>query len=219
MKSAALPAADDRDPNGLLATNARSEHIPPTRAGTVHRYGGTMTDLRSGRPALRPRVTASQSPRAASRHFPVRQHVMDTRVRLLRPTDGRGSCHGGTRESRGRHASACADGSRGSSRAAVVRLEGALAHSGLQECLLSQYETDVGRRLAVTVRPRELATLSAPLHDHQSAIFAHRRQAASSHRQLDLVTVRAARHPVKPAPWHRDQPLPDTLCTACGTTT
>jgi hypothetical protein len=85
----------------------------------------------------------------------------------------------------------------------VVRLEGALTHSGAPEKRWGM----AGHRLAVTVRPRVAALASrpsAPLHNHGTAIcrtviFAHRRQAAAAIDNSTWSRYAALRHPVKPA--------------------
>lgn len=71
----------------------------------------------------------------------------------------------------------------------VVRLEGALAHSGAPE----MNRVMAGHRLAVTVRPR-VAREYARVHRFTTTDRDHCPSEAggSSHRQLDLVTVRAA---------------------------
>lgn len=82
-----------------------------------------------------------------------RQHVMDLgccsgrQAGATLATAGREDRAAGT----GPHAQTEAVGLRAT---AVVRLEGALAHSGAPGMLVVSGETDVGRRLAVTVRPR-----------------------------------------------------------------
>lgn len=70
----------------------------------------------------------------------------------------------------------------------VVRLEGALAHSGAPE----MNRVMAGHRLAVTVRPR-VAREYARVHRFTTTDRDHCPSEAggSSHRQLDLVTVRA----------------------------
>lgn len=73
----------------------------------------------------------------------------------------------------------------------VVRLEGALAHSGAPEMTCVSRETDVGRRLAVTVRPR--VARNARVHRFLISVDRCPSEAGgSSHRQLDFDTVRAA---------------------------
>lgn len=71
----------------------------------------------------------------------------------------------------------------------VVRLEGALAHSGAPEMT----RVLAGHRLAVTVRPRE-TRVNAIVHRFTitDRDLCPSEAGGSSHRQLDLVTVRAA---------------------------
>ena len=71
----------------------------------------------------------------------------------------------------------------------IVRLDGALAHSGAPEMI----RVLAGHRLAVTVRPRG-TRVNALVHRFTitDRDVCPSEAGGSSHRQLDLVTVRAA---------------------------
>lgn len=129
-----------------------------------------------------------------------RQHVMDLRL-VLRPTGGSDPCRGGSPGSRDRHGSAYAAGSRGSSRddgcsagRCACSLGGSRGHLCLGEAL---DKTGVGRRLAVTVRPREAR--NARLHRFLTlADLAHRRQAAAAIDNSTSLRYARPSRPVKP---------------------
>lgn len=128
-----------------------------------------------------------------------RQHVMD----LGSGCSGRQT--GATLATAGRENRAAGTGAHtqpeavGLRAAAVVRLEGALAHSGAPE----MNRVVAGHRLAVTVRPRvarntpECTASRSP--DPGSATLAHRRQAAAAIDNSTWLRYARLRHPVKPA--------------------
>lgn len=120
-----------------------------------------------------------------------RQHVMDLEVRLLRQTGWRDPCCGGTRESRGRHGYAYAAGSRGSSR-------GGGCSAGRCACSLggSRNESGGGGTSPGCHRAPTSSSQYARVHrftitDHDVRNPCPSEAGGSSHRQLDLVTVRA----------------------------
>lgn len=178
-------------PTALLTTKpARAGGTgPPASCGSVRREPAVprkRCTTRSGRPALRPRRTA----------------VAKSSRRLSRCSEGSTSWTCGQAAS-GRQAGAAlgaavrddrATGTRphpqpetvGLGAAAVVRLEGALAHSGAPGNL-SLNETAWWRRPAVTVRPRVARNARVC-----TASSCPSEAGGSSRRQLDLVTVRAA---------------------------
>jgi hypothetical protein len=80
---------------------------------------------------------------------------------------------------------------------AVVRLEGALAHSGAPE-MIGDGGTSPGCHRAPTSSSSR-SRPSAPLHNHKPVIFAHRRQAAAAIDNSTWSRYAALRHPVKPA--------------------
>ncbi len=191
-KPALHQIADYGDADGLADDETRT-HRGNTLPRCV-RVRCTATEMDDEERAARPASSAYRGRKvlAPPQTIVVRQHGMDLLVvRLLRPTGGRDPCHGGTRESRGRHGCACAGGSRGSSR------DGGCS-AGRCACSLggSRNESVVaGHRLAVTVRPREAR--NARVHRFLTAHRIRRdlcpsEAGGSSHRQLDLVTVRAA---------------------------
>lgn len=120
-----------------------------------------------------------------------RQHVMDLGSRLLRPTDGRDPCYGGTRESRGRRGYAYAAGSRGSSR-------GGGCSAGRCACSLGGSRNESGGGGTSPGCHRAPTSSSQYARVHRFMITGPRvrdpcpsEAGGSSHRQLDLVTVRA----------------------------
>ena len=147
-----------------------------------------------------------------------RQHVMDLgsgcsgrQTGATLATAGRENRAAGT----GPHAQTEAVGLRA---AAVVRLEGALAHSGAPGMLVVSRRDRCGASTGCHRAPTSSSQrLSAPLHDHSSVIFAHRRQAAAAIDNSTWSRYARLRHPVKPAPRQPlSAPRRDTLCTACG---
>jgi hypothetical protein len=186
--------------------HASGERSPQAHAGPLHRY----EDGRRGAGA-RPGVLVvprSRSPRAASAgcRWAARRHDLIG----IRRTDGRDPCCGGTRESRGRHGCAYAAGSRGSWRddgCSAGRCACSLGGSRKNRCLR-------GAVLAVTVRPR-VARVTPECTADRSIVrdLCPSEAGGSSHRQLDLVTVRAA------APFGQTGGRRETLVHSLGTTT
>lgn len=183
--------------------HASGERSPQARAGPWHRYenGRRGTGVRPG--ALV--VPRSRSPRAASAgsRWAARRHDLTG----IRRTGSRDPCCGGSPESRGRHGYASEDGSRGSSRD-----DGCSA--GRCACSLggSRNKSVVaGAVLAVTVRPR-VARSNARVHRFPitRSDLCPSEAGGSSHRQLDLVTVRAA------APSGQTSGHRETLSTGWG---
>lgn len=174
-------------PTALLTTK------PARGGGTVSPVTcGSISPLRrwttsSGRPARRPRRTAvAKSSRRLSRFS-----VGSTSWTCKR-SGGQAAAALATAvcENRaagtGTHAQTEAVGLGAT---AVVRLEGALAHSGAPEMI----RVLAGHRLAVTVRPRG-TRVNALVHRFTitDRDLCPSEAGGSSHRQLDLVTVRAA---------------------------
>lgn len=205
--------AHDRNANGLAHDETR------TRRGNAFprcvRVRCTATTMNDKERAPGPASPAYRGRKVLAPPQPIfgRQHVMDLEVRLLRPTGGRDPCHGGTRGSRGRHGSACADGNRGSSRdggCSAGRCACSLGGSRNACCLTrDRCGASIGCHRAPTSSSLS-QRLSAPLHDHQSAIFAHRRQAAAAIDNSTWSRYARLRHPVKPAPWQRAEPAART---------
>lgn len=181
--------------------HASGERSPQARAGPWHRFEGGRRE--SGvRPCVLV-VPRSRSPRAASAgsRWAARRHDLTG----IRRTNGRDPCHGGTRESRGRHGCAYAAGSRGSSRddgCSAGRCACSLGGSRNQSVV-------AGAVLAVTVRPRVARiTPECTASRSPSAICAHRRQAAAAIDNSTWSRYAGLRHPVKPTAHRRHYPQP-----------
>ncbi len=199
-------------PTALLTTKpARAGGaLPPDACGSLSPLVRPLRKCttRSGRPALRPRRTAA----AKSSRRLSRCSVGSTSWTLRSGCSGRQA--GATLAAAGRENRAAGTGAHtqpeavGLRAAAVVRLEGALAHSGAPE----MNRVVAGDRLAVTVRPREARNTPECTASRSwimvSAIFAHRRQAAAAIDNSTWLRYARLRHPVKPVDATATLPAP-----------